>query len=514
MSKLDPYLKFLSGDEAVAQGAYEAGLEFAASYPGTPATEILEYLAKFDDIKAQWSVNEKVAYEVALGAAWGGVRSMFSAKHVGVNAAMDPLMTSAYTGVNAGFVLVSCDDPGMHSSQNEQDNRLIAAFAKMPLIEPSSPAEAYSMMKQAFDISENFDIPVMMRLTTRTAHSKENFSIGSRTTYQKKPFSRDIAKHVMVPSNAYKRHVLLELKLIKLKEFSEKCEFNRIEAGEKNLGIITSGVTYQYAKENYPDASYLKLGFTHPLPEEMIRKFASGVDEVFVLEENEPYLENAIKAMGIKIRSKHPTFRVGELRPELIPDVMAGKEKTDKPMTGRDPQLCPGCPHSAVFSVLKKLDLTVAGDIGCYTLGAAPPFSSLHTCLDMGSGVTLAEGFIRSGEKRVVGVIGDSTFVHSGITGLIDMAYNGVNGVIIILDNGTTAMTGNQPHPATGRNAKNKPTKKLSLENICKAAGADNVDVVKTFKVKELEKLISKRLTEKKLSVIIARHPCKLLEVL
>jgi indolepyruvate ferredoxin oxidoreductase alpha subunit len=502
---------FLSGDEALAQGAYDAGLMVAASYPGTPATEILEYLTQFKDIQAQWSVNEKVAYEVALGSAWGGVRSMFSAKHVGLNVAMDPLMTSIYTGVNAGFLAVSCDDPGLHSSQNEQDNRYIARFAKMPLIEPASPAEAYRFAGAGFTISEQFDIPVLVRMTTRIAHTKENVIIGERTTVAKKPFGREIPKYVMVPSNAYKRHILLEEKLLQLKAFAETTELNTIEWNSKKLGIITSGVTYLYAKEMYPDASFLKLGFSYPLPIEKIKAFAAQVEDCFVLEELEPLLEDEIARHGIRSRGKHPSYRVGEIRPEHIPAIIENKPRTEHPKPGRKPVFCPGCGHRPVFVTLKKMKLTVVGDIGCYALGASPPLSTLHTCLDMGSGVTLLEGFIKAGEQNVVGVIGDSTFMHSGITGLINMNYNQTKGVLIILDNGTTAMTGSQPHPATGKTAQGANALQVKIEDICKASGAENIDIINPFSP-DFEKTLKKRLTEPKLSVIIARYPCRLID--
>ncbi len=501
---------FLSGDEALAQGAYEAGLKVACSYPGTPATEILEYLAQFPEVDTQWSVNEKVAFEVALASAIAGLRSLYSSKHVGLNVAMDPLMTSAYTGVNAGFVAVTADDPGLHSSQNEQDNRLLAKIAKVPLLEPASPREAYEYIKIAFQISEDFDIPVLVRLTTRVAHTKENVTLGTRTEVDQKSFKVDIQKYVMVPGNAYKKHVALEKKLIQLQELSERSPLNRMELNDPALGIICDSVAYLYAKENFPNASYLKLGFTYPFPENKIREFAGKVRELVVIEELEPFIEEEVARLGLKAKAKHPSFRVGELRPEYIPDLIAQKEKTDQPAVTRQPVLCPGCSHQPVFSVLKKLGLTVTGDIGCYTLGALAPLSSLHTCLCMGSGITFFEGFKKALSQNVVGVIGDSTFVHTGIPGLINLAYNRTKGVIIILDNGTTAMTGSQNHPATGLTVKKEPTRKLSLESICASCGADNVDVISSYKVKELEELVAKRLAEDALTVIITRATCQI----
>ena len=501
----------LSGDEALARGAWEQGVEFAASYPGTPATEILEYLSGFPEVDAQWSVNEKVAFEVALASSIAGRRSLFSAKHVGFNVAMDPLMTSAYTGVGAGFVVVSCDDPGMHSSQNEQDNRLLARIAKIPLLEPSTPAEAKDFMRHAFLISERFDTPVMARLTTRIAHSKQNMAVGKRTAALRKAFKNDTAKYVMVPRNAFKRHELLERKLGRLQAFSERSVLNRVELKNKKLGFLASGAAYLYAKEMYPDASFLKLGFGYPFPAGIVREFASRVREVVVIEELEPFWEEYLMMLGIKYRAKHPSWRVGELRPEYLPLILQGKERPSGVLPSRKPVMCPGCPHRLVFSVLKKLKLTVTGDIGCYTLGAAPPLSALHTCLCMGSGITFFEGFRRALGKSVVGVIGDSTFVHTGVSGLINLSYNRTKGLVIVLDNGTTAMTGNQPHPATGKTAQNQATRKLVLEDLARSSGADNVDVVDPHRLKEMEALVRARVEEDALSVIIARSPCKLI---
>ena len=502
----------LSGNEAVAQGAYEAGLKFASAYPGTPSSEILEYLAQFDEVDCQWSVNEKVAYEVALSAAIGGIRSLYASKHVGVNVAADPLMTSAYVGVNAGFVAVSCDDPNMHSSQNEQDNRYYALMAKIPLIEPSSPGEAKEFIKKAFIISERFDTPVLFRMTTRISHSKEVVKFNTRRDVGPREFKIDIKKYVMVPRNAYLRHIILEERLQRLEKFSNRTSLNKIEWGKKSLGIIASGVTYLYAKEMYPDASFLKLGFSFPLPAEKIKFFSSKVRALFVIEELEPFLEMQIKSLGIKIKAKHRSFRIGELRPEYIPEIIKGKSKKEISEKARKPLMCPGCPHRPVFWVLKKLKATVAGDIGCYTLGASSPLSTLHSCLCMGSGVTFQEGFRHAlKDGKIVGVIGDSTFIHSGITGLINSAYNKVKGVIIILDNRTTAMTGLQDHPGTGRTLKGDRTNHLDLEKLCLACGADTVDVIDPYEVKELENILRKRLAEDSLSVIITRRECILL---
>ena len=505
-------LDFLSGDEALARGAWEAGIRVAASYPGTPATEILETLAKFKEVDSQWSVNEKVAYEVALGASIAGLRSLYASKHVGLNVAMDPLMTSAYTGVGAGFVVVTADDPGLHSSQNEQDNRLLAKMAKLPLLEPASPAEAKEYVKIAFEISEQFDTPVIVRLTTRLAHSKEDVKVGERVEVQPREFKIDIEKYVMVPGNAYKRHLELEKRLIKLQAYAETTPLNSVEMGDKELGFITSSVSYLYVKEMYPKASCLKLGMTFPFPAELVKEFAKKVKKLVVIEKLDPYLEEQLRILGIKFIAKHPSFKVGELRPEHLPYIVEGQEKIEEFAKPRKPVMCPGCPHRPVFMTLKKMKLVVAGDIGCYTLGALPPLAALHTCLCMGSGLTLFEGFKKALGKEVIGVIGDSTFVHTGIPGLINLAYNRTKGVVMILDNATTAMTGAQPNPATGITIKGEPTKKLILEDVCRVCGADNVDVIDPFKLNELEALLKKRLAEEALTVIIARSPCRLID--
>jgi len=513
MSKnLNENIMLLSGDEALARGAYEEGLRVAASYPGTPASEILESLSKFDEIDSQWSINEKVAFEVALSSSIGGLRSLYASKHVGLNVAMDPLMTSAYTGVGAGFVIVTADDPGIHSSQNEQDNRLIAEVAKIPLFEPSSPYEAKEFVKTAFEISEKFDTPVIIRITTRIAHTKENVHVGGRREIPQKDFKIDIPKYVMVPKNAYKRRLEIEKRLAGLKEYSENSPLNKTEFNNKAIGFITSGVSYLHVKEMYPDASFLKIGISFPFPEAMAIDFSNKVKEVFVIEELEPFLENKLKALGIKFNAKHPSYRTGELRPEYIPDIVSGREKKEEALGTRKPVLCPGCMHRSVFWVLKKIKAVVTGDIGCYTLGALPPLGALHTCLCMGAGITFFEGIKKALKKNIVGVIGDSTFVHTGIPGLINLAYNKTKGLIIILDNSTTAMTGNQPHPATGSTIKGEPTKKLILEDMCRASGADNVDVVDQNDVKAFERLVREKINKEELSVIIARSPCRLIQ--
>jgi indolepyruvate ferredoxin oxidoreductase alpha subunit len=508
---------FLSGNEALARGAWEAGLSVAAAYPGTPSTEIMESLATYKELDVQWSVNEKVAFEVAYGAAVGGVRSLFACKHVGLNVAMDPLMTASYAGVAAGFVIVVCDDPGMHSSQNEQDTRWVGIYAKLPIMEPSSPSEARQMIPEAFAFSEKFDTPVIIRMTTRISHTKEDVAVGVRQTVKATPLKADIEKYVMTPRNARLRHAFIENRLVKMQAFSEKTKFNKIELEDTSLGFITSGVNYFYLKEAYPDASFLKLGFLYPFCDEKIVQFSKAVKKVMVVEELDPFIEDHIKQLGIKkAKFKHPSFRQGELGPEVINDVVDGKPKKQKPSApARPPRLCAGCPHWASFSVLKKLGLFVAGDIGCYTLGSMPPTSALHTCICMGAGVTFNEGLRRAHpDEKIVGVVGDSTFVHSGITGLINAIYNRAKGIIFILDNSTTAMTGGQQHPATGLTIRNEPTKALDLAALGRACGVDLVDVIDpSGNIGQLEEVMKQRLSEETLSVIIAKHPCKLIKV-
>jgi indolepyruvate ferredoxin oxidoreductase alpha subunit len=506
---------FLSGNEALARGAWESGLAVACAYPGTPSTEIMESLAQYKELNVQWSVNEKVAYEVAYGAAVGGVRSLFACKHVGLNVAMDPLMTSAYAGVTAAFVVIVCDDPEMHSSQNEQDTRWVGIYAKLPVLEPSSPAEAKVFVGEAIKISEKYDTPVIIRMTTRVSHTKEDVTLGKRTAVKPVKLEPNVQKYVMTPGNARVRHAFIENRLDKLQAFSERTKLNRIEMNDPSLGIITSSVPYQYLKEAYPDASYLKLGFLYPFCDEKIKAFAKSVKKLVVVEELDPFIEEHIKALGIKkARFKDPSFRLGELTPGVIGDVVSGKPKHVVKRPGRAPRLCAGCPHWSAFSVLKKLGLFVAGDIGCYTLGSLPPTSALHTCICMGAGVTFNEGLrLAHPNGKIVGVVGDSTFIHSGITGLINAAYNRAKGVIFVLDNSTTAMTGGQQHPGTGWTIRNEKTKTLDIAQMCRACGADNVDVIDPVgKVKELEDLVKQRLNEDALSVILVKHPCVLIK--
>ena len=504
-------IQLLSGDEAIARGAYEAGVKVAAAYPGTPSTEILEEMAKFKEVDARWAVNEKTSYEVALGASVAGVRSMYSSKHVGLNVAMDPLMTSAYSGITGGFLVVVADDPQMASSQNEQDNRLIAKFSKLPMLEPSSPAEAYKMAKAAFELSEKFDTPVIIRITTRVAHTKENIEIGKRIEVADKSFVPNAPKYVMVPGHAYKKRIALEEKLSEMEKFSDESDLNSIEIADKEIGIITNGVSYLYVKEAFPNASVLKLGLSFPFPDEKIKSFAKQVKNLYVIEELEPFIEEHVKQLGIVVKGKDKSFRIGELNATLVREIVEGKTKVEKPSGARKPVLCPGCSHRSIFYALKKLKAIVAGDIGCYTLGALKPLESLHTTICMGASITMFESMSKIlGSNKVVAVIGDSTFVHSGIEGLVDAAYNGAKGLVIISDNSTTAMTGSQPNPSTGVNAKGEKTKKLILEDICKAAGADIVETIDAFD-ENLENKIKELMNKDALSVLIVRYPCRVL---
>ena len=501
----------LSGNEAVAWGARAAGVCFASAYPGTPSTEILETMAAFDELEAQWAVNEKVAYEAAFGACLGGRRALTACKHVGLNVAMDPLMTTAYSGVNAGFLVVVADDPGMHSSQNEQDTRRVAPFAKVPLIEPSSPSEAYHFIDEAFEMSEQFDIPVLFRVTTRISHTKESFEIHGSRKEVVRPLDRNPAKYVMVPGHARLRHVDLEKRLVRLQAYSEKTRLNRAEIRDKKIGFIASGISVLYAREAYPEASIFSLGMPYPLPVKKIRAFAKQVKKLYVIEELEPFLEEQLTLAGIEVIGKKSSWRCGELSVTAVKSIVVGKEREDVPKKARRPILCPGCPHRPAFRALKKCNFFVAGDIGCYTLGALEPLASLHTQICMGASIPFFEGIGKANpDKPVVAVIGDSTFLHTGLSGLISAAYNNAKGVVVIMDNAITAMTGAQNNPVTGVTLQGKKTKKISLEDICRAANADQVDVIDPFDVEGFEKLLKIRVTEDKLSVIIARYPCRM----
>ncbi len=507
----------LSGNEAVARGAWESGAVLGVGYPGTPSSEILPAFHRLGGVRAQWCVNEKVALEVAAGASWAGGRILVTMKHVGLNVAADPLFTLAYTGVKGGLVIAVADDPGMHSSQNEQDSRHFARAARVPLLEPADGQEARDFARLAFSLSEEFDLPVILRLCTRLSHSRTPVRRGRRRQPARElKFVRDPAKYVMIPAYARRRRKSLDERLERLARRAEVLDCNRLEKGG-DRAIVTSGLAYQYCREVAPDASYFKLGLIYPLPEKKLRDFCRG-RKVTVIEELDPYLEHEIKAMGLKVKGKPPSFRAGELNPDRVRKILAGRPDrapSARPLPPRPPVLCPGCSHRGVYVVLKKLKLVVTGDIGCYTLGALAPLESLDTCLCMGAAIGHLEGLrvlLPAGEReKVVAVIGDSTFVHSGITGLVDLVYNGVGGVVIILDNHTTAMTGRQHHPATGRSLAGEPASRLDLEQICRAAGVKRVAVISAYDAAGLESFLRESLALPEPSVLIARAPCSLL---
>jgi indolepyruvate ferredoxin oxidoreductase alpha subunit len=528
--------KLLSGNEAIAIGAYHAGLKVAAAYPGTPSTEILENLAEFKGIYAEWSTNEKVAMEVAVGSSYAGARTLVSMKHVGLNVAADPFMAVAITGVNGGLVVISADDPGAMSSQNEQDNRHFAKLAKIPMLEPADSQEAYDMVIAAFDISEQFDTPVMLRTTTRVAHSKTVVDIydNVRKQTEEKTFKHNFRKYIMLPANARGRRPLVEERIKKLAAYSETSPFNFIHAGNSELGIITSGMAYQYVKEVFPEASVLKLGFSYPMPEKLIGEFASSVKKLLVIEELDPFIEEYVKTLGVAVSGKEYIPIIGELSPDIIEK--AGRAigllstgtgcKVDYQMPklpGRFPLLCPGCPHSGLFYVLSNIGqrstipgkkqrepkLIITGDIGCYTLGALSPLNAIDTCGCMGAGIGNAIGMQKAGVgEKLVAIIGDSTFLHSGITGLIDAVYNKAKFTLVILDNRTTAMTGHQEHPGTGKTAQGEDTYAVNLEQIVTACGVDDLQVVDAWNVKALKEALKTSLNKDGLSVIISRGPC------
>ena len=513
--------ELMLGNEAVARGAYEAGVRVAVAYPGTPSTEITENMAKYskDEVYCEWAPNEKVALEVAIGASMGGARAICCMKHVGVNVAADPLFTAAYTGVRGGLVLVAADDPGMHSSQNEQDSRFYARSAHVPMLEPADSAECREYVMRAFEISEKYDTPVMLRLVTRIAHARSLVEEGVRQEIPLKDYEKDIKKYVMMPGNAKGRHVVVEAREKKLEEEIDALGFNRVEMEDTKVGVVCSGSAYQYVKEALPNASVLKLGMVYPLPEKLIRDFASKVDQLLVVEELEPFFEDAIKAMGIPCSGKDKTGLQGELFVRKVGRLFGGEadcgpaETQGVPM--RPPVLCPGCPHRAVFYVLKKLGLTVAADIGCYTLGAMPPLAAVDSVVCMGASIGMALGLEkargRDFAKKTVAVIGDSTFVHSGITGLVDMVYNQGHSTVIIVDNSTTGMTGHQPNPTTGFNVRGEIAPQLDVVKLCEAIGVPSVRVVDPFDMKELEQTIMEESEKDVPSVIIARRPCALL---
>lgn len=519
-------MEVLSGNEAIARGAYEAGVGFAVGYPGTPSTEILETIsAVYKDVYCQWSPNEKVALEVGIGSSFAGVRTLVTMKHVGVNVAADPLFTLAYTGVNAGIVIISADDPELHSSQNEQDNRHYAIAAKIPVIEPSDSQEAKKFLVEAFKISETFDTPVLFRVTTRICHSKSIVTFNDREKINySQIFKKNTKKFVMIPAYARIKHRELETKLKKIEEFnSTNNTINKIEYNEYNTGIITSSIAYQYAKEVFPNASILKLGMVYPFPIELVKDFVAKVKKVYVIEELDRIIETFLRNNDIEVTGKKEEFVAGELNVERVKkafniDSQNISTLPEVTLPVRPPVLCAGCPHRPVFYILKKLNLNVSGDIGCYTLGVLPPFEALDTCVCMGASVGVANGMqkVRSlynnGSAKTVAVIGDSTFVHSGLTGIVDIIYNNSPTLTIILDNGTTAMTGHQDHPGTGRTLKGSDTISLNYIEVAKAIGYKNVLKLNPYNLVELETAIKTELEKDEPSLMVISSPCILID--
>lgn len=513
--------KLMIGNAAVARGAYEAGCRVVSSYPGTPSTEITESVVEYPDIYVEWAPNEKVAGEVAIGASIAGGRAMSCMKHVGLNVMADPVFTVSYIGANAGLVFCVADDPGMHSSQNEQDSRHYAMAAKIPMLEPSDSMECKEFTKLAFSLSETYDTPVFIRLSTRVSHSQSLVELCDPEEVELKPYEKNIRKNVMMPANAVLRHVEVEKRQLALAELADITPLNYIEDNGKKIGVITAGVTYTYAKEALGDkVNYLKLGMVYPLPEEKIREFAASVDELYVIEELDGFIEIFVKSLGISVKGKDYFTLLGEYSQNMIKEVVLGetveKLAVDKPSPARPPVMCAGCPHRGTFYVLSKLGLTVSGDIGCYTLGAVAPLASVDTTICMGASISAAHGMVkargRDFAKQVVSVIGDSTFIHSGITGLIDTVYNKGNHTIIILDNSITGMTGHQDNPTTGFTIRREPTKQVDLVALCRAVGVERVRVEDPFDLVGFEKAVKEEIAVDEPSVIIAQRPCALLK--
>ena len=512
--------KLMIGNQAVAAGLHDGGLSVVSSYPGTPSTEITEFLSQYDDIHSEWAPNEKVAAEVAFGASLAGARSACAMKHVGLNVAADPLFTLSYTGVNGGMVICVADDPAMHSSQNEQDSRHYAIAAKVPMLEPSDSAEAYVFAKAAFDLSETYDTPVLLRMCTRIAHSQSIVELGEKVPAVLKDYKKDPAKYIMMPGNAIKRHPIVEARTEALAKLAEDCEFNKVELHSDEIGIITSGCSYLYVKEVFGDSvSILKIGMPNPLPTALIRDFASKVKKLYVIEELDPIIETHVRALGIDVVGKDLFSPLGEFSQQTIAAAfgLPAKESVgaDSAVPNRPPMMCAGCPHRGIFYTLAKNKITVLGDIGCYTLGAVPPLSALDSTLCMGASVSGLHGFNAAREdaaNRSVAVIGDSTFMHSGMTGLVNVAYNATNSTVIILDNSITGMTGHQQNPTTGYNIKGDPAAKVDLEALCKALGIARVRVVDPYDLKACDTAIKEELAAEEPSVIISRRPCVLLK--
>ena len=512
--------QIMLGNQAIARGAYEAGVKVSSAYPGTPSTEISENIVKYDEVYAEWAPNEKVATEVAIGASISGVRSIVSMKHVGVNVAADPLFSFSYIGVGGGMVFVAADDPGIYSSQNEQDSRMVARSAMVPVIEPSDSEEARVFTKLAFELSEKYDTPVMLRTTTRLSHSQGVVNLEDRVEVEDKPYERNMRKNVMMPACAIERHKFVEKRLKDLAEDAcNMSQLNRIEWGDTSIGVISSGIPYQYVKEVLPNASVLKLGLVNPLPRKLIEEFASKVDKLYIVEELEPVIEEQVKSWGIRAVGKEIFTVQGEYSANMLRKAILGEEleiAMPEQVPNRPPILCPGCPHRSVYSVLNKLKIHAAGDIGCYTLGAVAPLNVIDTTVCMGASISVLHGMekARGREfiKNWVAVIGDSTFLHTGVNSLMNMVYNKATGTVMILDNSTTGMTGHQEHAATGKTLKGEPTYAIDIYNLCKAMGIEHVYEIDAFDIKGLEELVKREVARDEVSVIITKSPCALLK--
>lgn len=512
--------EILSGNEAIARGAFEAGCLVACAYPGTPSTEILENTIKYKEINSSWAPNEKVALEVAIGASFGGGRALCTMKHVGVNVAADPLFTLSYTGVRGGLVLVVADDPEMHSSQNEQDSRNYARFAKVPMLEPADSRECKEFTRLAFELSEQYDTPVMIRSCTRISHGKSIVDLGERINDLPQPkLEKNPAKLVMLPGNARVRHPLIEASLLKLSQAGSLMAINRSELRDRSIGIITAGVCYQYVREVLPNASTLKLGMVNPLPKDLIREFAAQVDQLYVVEELDPFIEEQVRAMGINAIGKEIISLCGELTPGRLRSAFGLPQTATaqvENLPGRPPNMCPGCPHRGVFFALNQLKAYVTGDIGCYTLGFMPPLSAMDTCVCMGASIGMATGVTKvvsdQEKKKVVAVIGDSTFLHTGINGLMDMVYNNSPATVVILDNSITAMTGRQDNPASGFTLMNNPTSAISIPLLCKSLGVKNIRIVNPLDLEETRRVLAEEMERPETSVIITNKPCVLIK--
>ncbi len=513
--------KLMIGNEAVARGLYEGGIGLVSSYPGTPSTEITEFLSTYDDIHSEWAPNEKVAAEVAFGASLGGMRTACAMKHVGLNVAADPLFTLSYTGVTGGMVICVAADPAMHSSQNEQDSRHYAIAAKVPMLEPADSAEALAFSRDAFALSEQFDTPVLLRICTRVAHSQSVVETGERVAVETKPYVKNGAKYIMMPGNAKKRHPVVEERIKALAAYAEDCPFNRVEMGGTKIGIITSGTCYQYVKEVFGESvSVLKIGMPYPLPEQLFRDFAAKVEKLYVIEELDGIIEAHCESLGLDVVGKELFSPIGEYSQAAIRAAFGieapRSTALDEALPMRPPMMCAGCPHRGIYYTLAKNKVTVIGDIGCYTLGAQPPLSAVDSTLCMGAAVSGVHGFNlaqgANAEKKTVAVIGDSTFMHSGMTGLVNIAYNASNSTVIILDNSITGMTGHQQNPTTGFNIKGDPAAKVDLEALCRALGINRVRVVDPYDLAACDAAIKEELAAEEPSVIISRRPCVLLK--